>query len=167
MHFMGQQAISRATRATRRLLISLSFVVWFIRFYDVSIDNLEFYNIKLPTGNNSYYCLQQFFLIYSLLNHFGSWFGDYISYKSWNVVPRLTSTAGFGSDRDFTTKLDSVIKVVEEKIGTSSEHEIMLNRFRDIKKEIVNLNSYAGLYIWVWHLFVPIIVCLTALLWPS
>ena len=36
MHFMGQEAISRPTRGTGRILVSLAIVIWAAKFYDIS-----------------------------------------------------------------------------------------------------------------------------------
>ena len=62
------------------------------------------------------------------------------------------------------SRLDSVLRTVKEKAGDQSEDNIAIEMLKEIRSEVIRLNSFAGLYIWSW-LFVPIVCSFVALLW--
>ncbi len=166
MHFMGQQAISRPTRGTSRILLSLSFAIFFIKFYGVQLENLNFYGVRLPP-DLEYLTAQVVIMLFILTSHVVNWFGDHISYQGWNIEAKVTTAAGFGSDTALVTRLDSVIRIVKEKIGNEQEHNIILERLDEIRCSVLKVNSYAWWYIYFWHLFVPIVASITAVFWSG
>ena len=165
MHFMGQQAISRPTRSTGRILITLSLTIWFINFYNVPIQNLELNAVKLPQ-DSSYFVIQWVVMSFVLVSHIINWYGDHVARKGWNIVDKVTSTAGFGSDTALVTRLDSIIKIVKEKAGDKSEDSIaiIIDRLDEIKNDALRLNSYAWWYVNIWHLVIPVVFSIAAML---
>ena len=97
-------------------------------------------------------------LIYHLMN----WWGDRRAYKGWNVREKVTSVAGFGTDTALVTRLDSILRIVKEKIGTDSKSAI--KRLEEIKTEVCRLNTFACWYVWIWGVF-PVVCCCIALFW--
>ena len=164
MHYMGQEAISRPTRGTGRILVSLSFVIWFAKFYDVSFQDLEINGVTLPTANDGYVFVQWLIMVVLVASHFMNWWGDRVSYRGWNIRDKVTATAGFGTATALESRLASVLRTVEDKAGNQSEEYIAINMLKEIRTEVIRLNSFAGLYIWSW-LVVPVLCCLVALLW--
>lgn len=165
MHFMGQQAISRPTRATGRMLISFAFAIWFVKYYGVPVINLNFNGLTLPP-DKKYALVQWIVMLPILAAHLVNWLGDRIAYKGWNIREKITSTAGFGTDTALVSRLDSILRIVKEKIGQQSEEHIAIRRLEEIRHEVIRLNSFAGLYIYCWNLLIPIGCCFTALFWP-
>ena len=166
MHFMGQDAISRPTRGSGRTLVSLSFVVWFVKFYGASIENIVISGVSLPDSSNSYVLVQWIVMLPMLIYHLLNWWGDRSAYKGWNVREKVTSVAGFGPDTALVTRLDSILRIVKQNVGNSREIHIVIERLEEIKTEVCRLNKLACLYIWIWVVF-PFSCCWIALLWPS
>ena len=164
MHFMGQEAISRPTRGTGRILVSLSFVIWFAKFYDVSFQEFEFNGVTLPAAEDGYVFVQRLVMGVLIASHVMNWWGDHVSYTGWNIRDKVTAGAGFGSATRLVSRLDSVLRTVKEKAGDQSEENIALEMLKEIRSEVIRLNSFAGLYIWSW-LFVPVVCSFVALLW--
>ena len=165
MHFMGQQAISRPTRGSGRNLVSLSFVVWFVKFYGTSVKNLSISGVELVDPSQDYDLVQWVVMLLLLAHHVVNWYGDVVSYKGWNIISdKVTSAAGFGSDTGLVSRLDSVLKIVKEKIGNESEQGIIPVRLDEIKNGVVRLNSFAFWYIVIW-LGIPVVCCFVALFW--
>ena len=165
MHFMGQQVISRPTRGSGRNLVSLSFVVWFVKFYGAPIKNLVISGVELVDPSQDYDPVLWVGMLLLLVHHVMNWYGDVVSYKGWNIISdKVTSTAGFGSDTGLVSRLDSVLQIVKEKIGNKSEQDIIPVRLDEIKNGIVRLNSFAFWYIVIW-LGVPVAGCFIALFW--
>ncbi len=134
MNFMSRQAISRPTRSTSRLLISLSFTVWLIKFYDVDIVDLKFSEITLPPNLYSTFYIGA--LSFLLINHLLNWYGNYISYKGWNIGDKETSVAGFGSDSSLTSRLISTLAFVRNECKNEKMKERILERLDEIKHDI-------------------------------
>lgn len=165
MRFMSQDAISRPTRVTARALMSFALLIAFIKYYGVDIPNqLNIYGVTLPSDQN-YHIVVWIVAIFLVLGHLSNWYGDRVSYKGWNIKDKLTATAGFGSSVALMTKLDSVLKVVKEKVGQESEKQIMNAHLDEIKTDVIRLNSYAGWYIYGWNLIVPVTLCVGTLIW--
>ena len=100
MHFMGQEAISRPTRGAGRILIDLSFVIWFAKHYDVSFQELEFNGITLPAAEDGHVFVQWLVMVVLIASHVMNWWGDRVSYKGWNTRERVTGLACGDRPRD-------------------------------------------------------------------
>lgn len=168
MHFMGQQAISRPTRGTGRILITFSLVIWFIHFYNVPIQNLDFNGITLPQ-ELSYVAIQWVVMLFALASHATNWYGDHLAWKGWNIEDKVTASAGFGPDTALVTRLDSILRIVREKAGDNSEDSVAMitDRLAEIKYDALKLNSYAWWYVYIWHLVIPVVFSIVALCWPE
>ena len=166
MHFMGQQAISRPTRGTGRILITFSLAIWFINFYNVPMQDLELNGVKLPQ-DSSYFVIQWVVMLFVLISHIINWYGDHVARKGWNIADKVTSTAGFGSDTALVTRLDSIIRIVKDGAGDKSEDSvaIIIDRLDEIKYDALKLNSYAWWYVYIWHLVIPVVFSIVALCW--
>ena len=165
MHFMGLEAISRPTRSTGRILVSLSFAIWFIKFYDLPIEDFNFNGISFPQ-DSSYFAIQLVVMLFVLISHIINWYGDHVARKGWNISDKVTLSAGFGTDTSIVSRLDSIIRIVKEKAGNESESSIIIDRLNEIKRETLGLDSFAWWYIYVWHLLIPVVICIMALFWP-
>lgn len=167
MHFMSQDAISRSTRVTARALMALALVIFFVKYYSVSIEgHLTVYGVTLTSDVNYRFALWTFASLL-FLGHVSNWYGDYVSYKGWNIREKVTSKAGFGSDTALVTRLDSVLQIVQEKVANGSEKHIAIQRLEEIKTEVIKLNSYAGWYVYGWNLVAPMVCCFGSLFWYS
>ena len=62
------------------------------------------------------------------------------------------------------SRLDSVLRTVNEKAGDRSEENIALEMLKEIRSEVIRLNTFAGAYIWSW-LLVPVVCSIAALVW--
>lgn len=164
MHFMGQSAISRPTRATGRLLVSVSLGIIFVKLYDIPIENINFYEITLPKDAELFY-IEIIVVCFILASHLINWYGDLVSYRGWNISDKITSTAGFGTDTGLISRLESILRIVKEKVGNESENHIVVNRLEEMRSDAVRINSIAWWYIYIWHLAVPVVVCAFALAW--
>ena len=165
---MGQQAISRPTRNSSRILITFSLAIWFINFYDVSFFHFKFYEITFSPDLN--YCIFQYILMgFILLNHIINWTGDLLSFKGWNTEEKVTMKAGFGSATSVVSRLDSILINIEEKINNQHEDYLkqIYKQLKEIKNDIKKIYSFAILYIWGWYLIVPLAFFLIALIWPG
>ena len=161
MHFMGQQAISRSTRGTGRVLIGFSIATWFVKFYDIPMQDLNVYGVQVGEISNHivfHMVLASFLMVGHVLN----WYGDHLAYKRWNIADKVTLQAGFGTATALVTKLDSVLRTVEEKTGNDSERRIALDMLKEIRSEVISLNSFAWLCVYVWHLVVPVAACVVS-----
>ena len=128
--------------------------------------HLTIYGVTLPADGN--YKLAVWTLANLLfLGHLSNWYGDRVSYKGWNIRDKVTSTAGFGSDTALVTRLDSILQVIQEKVGDSSEEHLAIQRLEEIKTDVIKLNSYAFWYVYGWNLVAPMVLCFGALLWYS
>ena len=164
MRFMGQEAVSRPTRGTGRILVSLAFVIWFTKFYDIPLQELEVNGIGLPPADDGYVIVQWLATALLVGSHLMNWWGDHVAYKGWNIRDKVTAAAGFGSATALVTRLDSVLRTVKEKAGDQSEESIAIDMLREIRSEVIRLNTFAGMYIRSW-LVVPVGCSVLALLW--
>ena len=165
MHLAGQDVISRATRASGKTLVSLSFVVWFVKFVDAPIGDAVISGVSLPESNNGYGFVQWVVMIPLLLHHVMNWWGDRLSYRGWNDPTKITLSAGFGSATGLMTRLDAVLRTVKEKFGQSNgEESIAIHHLREINTQVRLLSTFAGLYILLWIGF-PVVCCGISLLW--
>ena len=165
MHLAGQDAISRATRASGRTLVSLSFVIWFVKFVDAPIGDIVISGVSLPESSSGYGLVQWIVMVPLFVYHVMNWSGDLLSYRGWNDRNKITLSAGFGSATGLMTRLDSVLRTVEEKYGSHpNEESLAIHHLREINSQVRLLNSFAGLYIFLWIIF-PVLCCGIALLW--
>lgn len=166
VHFLGQEAITRPTRGSGRTLVSLSFVVWFVKFSDAPIENLVISGVQILESSEATYGFVHWVVLLALLAyHIVNWFGDWQSYKGWNVRDKITMTAGFGPDAALVSKIEKTLHIVRNNIGSKGkEGEIVLQRLDEIKNEVCRLNSFACWYIWLWGV-VPFLCCAIALGW--
>ena len=164
MHFVGQDAISRPTRGSGRTLVSLSFVVWFVKFSDAPIENLVISGVKLLGSSQAYGFVQWLVLLTLLMYHLMNWSGDWQSYKGWNVRDKITMTAGFGPDASLVSKLEKTLHIVRENTRHNPEAEKAIERLDEIRNEVCRFNSFACWYILVWAV-IPGLCCAIALFW--
>ena len=127
MHLAGQDAISRATRASGRTLVSLSFVIWFVKFVDAPIGEIVISGVSLPESSSGYGFVQWIVMVPLFVYHVMNWSGDLLSYRGWNDRNKITLSAGFGSATGLMTRLDSVLRTVEEKYGSHPNERVYRN----------------------------------------
>ncbi len=170
MRLVSQQAISRTTRGSGRTLVSLSFVVWFVKFYDAPIEDIVISGVGLSDSSRGYALVQWIVLVPLLAYHVLNWFGDWLSYRAWNDPTKVTATSGFGSATGLMSRLDSVLRTVQEKIidggNNTQEQRIAVDMLKEISSQVRLLGSFVGLYLLIWFLF-PVACSAIALFWSD
>ncbi|MEM8824772.1 MAG: hypothetical protein AAGF30_14295 [Pseudomonadota bacterium] len=170
MNFLGEEAISRPTRATGRALLIFAFTLviqklgW-IEVADTSVVGLRFAEDRLE-------------VVLSILTaaltiaHIVQWNGDRLSYSAWNIegrrlggprwdAPSKTHLSGLVYD------LDSQLRDAGEENGHNLDITKLLQELRLLNQRVTSFRDYSFFFVYVWHMIVPVGAALIALCWGT
>lgn len=183
MHYLGKELISRNTYVSNRSLIAVAAVTVFSHHYDLLLNELVVFGMSVPEpAINS---ITLIFLIFLTINYYLSYWGDFMSFREWNV----NSDVAAAYDGGMVAKRDTILRTATNaqtalkqmidsgKIGVladvvksiKDDQKIILNNFKDIKnletieqdlKEMLKghsqLNFIANFQLYVWYGLMPL-----------
>ena len=143
----------------------------------VEVDGLTVFEATLAEGRaEAALCVLAVFLIAA---HGVQWWGDFLSYRAWNVVgaqPSPTRTvAGLGRNVE-NDKLNAVIKDVRRlmdvppegspasMMGDDACHRLS-QKLEELNQPIDRFRLYAFFYVWIWHGALPVLAAVIAIAW--
>lgn len=159
MNFHGQEAISGPTRATGRTVLFFALLLGLAGLGWIDVADTSLLGLKIEP--DKFVPLLQLLCVLSVLAHVVQWYGDYVSYRGWNVTGKMPGAGRW--DAPAETKLrdltDKITVLPEGDLDIISVKE----RLDEIENEINilgwNMNSFdcfAKFYVYVWHLVLPL-----------
>ncbi|SDZ26441.1 hypothetical protein SAMN05444004_1093 [Jannaschia faecimaris] len=160
MKFKGDEAVSRATRATGRTLLLLSFTLAIHKVGWIEVTEASVFGVRVVSGKLE--TLLTVLIIGAAIGHSIQWYGDKLSFDGWNVngneigVGRLDSRptkrldgAAFDLDRlnEWLTKNE---KTDPDQIDR------LVSEIGSINSKIDRFSKFAFVYFYIWHFAVPV-----------
>jgi len=176
MTFLGQDAISRATRTTGRTVPLLSGTAIFlslgwIEIAETSVPGLRFAAERVRLALAS--------LIGAVpLGHGVQWYGDRISVRNWTLMGgklgeiRYDGRAEASRFARLTEDLQNFASrtETEDSVETAKNARQIADALPLLARDVANFGTYARLYVCGWHLGLPMLaaaVAIGALLWTT
>lgn len=185
MHFQGQELISRGTKATNRSLLFTSFAVLLLPFSKPTERGVvQLLSLEFPIGLVEFGAVA--LLVFLVISHLISWWGDVLSYRAWNVGTR-SSPIRLQNDGSLLSNVDKAIDHFDlaakqfdqlvESDHTKSDRLLATDFSTGIKhcrdaleflekmvEGIERLNAYAKFALFGWFLAVPLLIAAFAIL---
>ena len=175
MTFLGQAAITAPIRTTARALLAVAGLLAMVWLGWVEVDGLTVFEATLVEGRaEAVLCVLAGFLIAA---HVVQWFGDFLSYRAWNVVgaePDNQTVIGERRHRKFLPASFNRAERLAERLAADKVTEFTLKEdiekcksdLRKLTGPITEFKIYAFCYVWVWHGALPVLLALAAIFWP-
>jgi len=167
MHIQGDKVISRATAFSARTLLIMSISTILVMWWDLDVAQLTFLEMPVKEGFIEVGAFST--ILFQAVNHFIHWRGDFLSMQSWNSGAPANDIGTIDAGSTIITKLERVIERLsrlEDHKGDDLKGSLASTRkeLDKIRHENVRLYSYAGFYLYIWHLAVPLIAACVSLL---
>ena len=189
MYFQGQQLVSRATYISSRSLLSVSAVTIFATWFKLDLSKFTPMGIQAESIE-IWHQITFWVLVFLLINHVLSWWGDYRSFKKWNsgekeggknggpltseiknTIDQLKTWIGEFKSNSFFREDPSPDPIREMQLKNSLENiQNIKEQLEKLKKGISLLNCHAKIYFFGWYLAMPVLSAafsLYLLLWCS
>ena len=107
MHYLGKELISRNTYVSNRSLIAVAAVTVFSHHYDLLLNELAIFGMSVPEpAINS---ITLIFLIFLTINYYLSYWGDFMSFREWNINSDVSAAYG----GKMVSKRDAILQIVK------------------------------------------------------
>ena len=107
MHYLGKELISRNTYVSNRSLIAVAAVTVFSHHYDLLLNELAIFGMSVPEpAINS---ITLIFLIFLTINYYLSYWGDFMSFREWNINSDVSAAYG----GKMVSKRDAILRIVK------------------------------------------------------
>ena len=174
MRLLGEQAISSPTRASGRSVLLISAILIMIQLDWANLDNLTVFEVGIAEGKAEE--ALRWFAYFLIFAHLVQWFGDYVSYRNWNVFGAEAALMRDIGGRKEQNKLTAILEDLhnfseahskgEKPVNSSSEQwGYLVDDLKRLNRSVNQFNSYALFYVWIWHLGLPISVGAVAIYW--
>jgi len=167
MNFLGEQAISGATRATGRTTLVFSGTLVFGALGWIQLAETSIIGLKFEQGK--FLPVLAVLVVISAIAHFVQWYSDLASYRGWNIhgQSKWAGRASAAHNKRFHGLVEDLISAVEELGQDEYAIEDMVSQILPELKlfntSLRNYGRYAKLYVYGWHFAVPILAALIAL----
>lgn len=174
MTFLGQEAISGATRTTGRTVLLLSGTAIFLSLGRIEIAETSVVGLRFAAERVR---LALAFLIGAAApGHGVQWYGGRISVRNWTLLGRKPGEIRQDARAETSKRLRKDLHGFASRPQTAGSDETARNarRLADalplLARDVANFGTYARLYPCGWHLGLPMLaaaVALGALLWTT
>ncbi len=178
MNFQGQELISRATYVSNRSLMALALTK--ILTVRLAVDLSGFALLGVSPGPAQIHTVTDLLLVFLVLNHLLSWFGDLKSFVAWNHPGKLSSNMNLDAPaNEQVSRLDLLALRLDEydRLLADIAEDPRKNKNRDLpqlNKELAAsarsltkstsiLDLHAKLYLWGWFLVLPLSAAMYAI----
>ncbi|WP_282129359.1 hypothetical protein [Roseobacter litoralis] len=158
MIFHGQQAISPPTRATGRTVLFFALLLGLARVGWIDVADTSLLGLKVEP--EKFVPLLQLLGVLAVVAHVVQWYGDFVSYRGWNVSGKQPADRFWNSHE---TKLEAISKLASDSETGGVEKQKLLKQNDQIIREIAELRwsinsfgNFAKFYVFGWHLALPV-----------
>jgi uncharacterized membrane protein len=165
------ELVSRNTRYSSRVLISLSLSMLFSHYFSINLANFEVFGILFERWQIESILIA--LLMASFLIHLVNWIGDFLGLRNWVVGLKETEVQIFWGGR---TPLVSKLKLYLEdwenlkENFTTENMETFERQLEDLRKEtnrlrssVLTFISYSWFYVVIWMLVLPALLSVWAI----
>ncbi|WP_039017126.1 hypothetical protein [Halocynthiibacter namhaensis] len=164
MNFLGKDAISRATRVSSRTVLIVSVTLLAFSMEWVTIPEGKIFGVQFSDGYLIW--ALRCIVVYNLFSHLVHWYGDFVSYKGWNITGRKPQAmARLGPANTYNFIQSFMLDVARAQVNAleNDDRAEKLDFTDDLKEQFLALNnalyrfaSFATLYVWGWFLLLPV-----------
>ncbi len=171
MNFHGSEAISRSTRVTGRTVLLMSFLLVLATKGWISLAENTLLGIKLQ--EDIFMPLLAALCVASIISHAVQWYGDYLSYKGWNIegkLPGMPRSSASSKNRlhDLGDTIARLASMDADGATMSKEFEQLSKQVQDLDKSMIHFGLYAKFYVFGWHLGLPVgAACLSLVIYHA
>ncbi|WP_299947963.1 hypothetical protein [uncultured Ruegeria sp.] len=164
MRLGGVDIISRATRSSMRVLLSLGVAILLVHYLEIDISEVTVLGIRLELNQTEGVIKSVLFIV--LVSHVVQWFGDFLSLRNWNVALKSTEVQIlFGGRTTLVSKLEMYLKDWENLKSIADEGkadvfekqiELLSSETRKLRRFVLGDTIYAWFYVVLWSLVLPL-----------
>lgn len=167
MNFQGKEAISRPTRATGRTVLFLALLLGLAGLGWIEVTQNPLFGLKIVS--DKFDPLLKLLCLLASIAHVVQWYGDFVSYRGWNVTGGLSGASRWGEASK--TKLYDAIEEASKLTDAGQEYQELHSKVDSLSSQLDelhwnmgNFSSFAKFYVYFWHLALPLSTVLVAFL---
>jgi len=163
MMFLGDEAISRATRVSSRTVLIVSATLFVFSMQWVTVPENKILGLRFEVGYIDW--ALRAVVLYNLITHIVLWYGDYVGYRGWNIYGKqpdkqtriessgLNNLNALFVDLDFEARACQDGGLISKPLRLSSP----LNyRLKTLNASIGHFGLFARFYVWGWFMALPV-----------
>jgi hypothetical protein len=139
-----------------------------------NLDSLTVFDVGIADGKAEE--ALSWFACFLIFAHLVQWFGDYVSYRNWNIFGGEAAIMRDFDGRKEQSKLTAILEDLHQFSlahskgerpvdSTNEEWGYLVSDLKRLNSSVTQFNAYAVFYVWIWHLGLPISIGFLAIYW--